>query len=1532
MQETATTRSTLAMATTPQIFWVAITIHAGAGQDELVIDDSDAEAGLIALTVPPYIVRGEHNYSFDSTTFTKTSSVAGSVTSLLDFDGVTSVLLDSAGSNELETLDRPFSTVEIIGVASGTEVTVNGNGGKDHFVIGGGDFDTNIRGDVRINGGTGEKTLLIDDQADGGADDYTFSAEGIVAQVGTFTKNSDGLKVSTLRFKDLDSVELDANDSDNLIDVERMLSTTDLSLNGNDGIDQFHVSVVGQVSDVQISGGRPFSSPGDSLYVTGNGLLDATYTPHLNDPSAGTIVISSTLSSGSVRNKISFKGLEPVNIDAFDTVTMVTPRSHDIISVSNQGDGWSMIGGISGHPALPLPLESLSFRDVSNVVLDTATNDLSSFSYPPGPSPTTYPPAPNDTVNILPGALDARGLESFDVVTGYGFNIVDDSSLDAGIWQPAELNVDGSGGRTDVNVYGDLERVDAEQFSGRRAGVIGFDGSGNPIKVVGVDRVELLVFPSPIDSMTAIGRDVNRVFSGTTDQTISGPDLTSLRFTPQTTDSELIVVAQGDSVVELRGIPFVIDEISAGPQPEPPLGPDNLTVQVSEELAATIASLNVTGYGLEDTVTVNGFVSTDGVTSLPTTFNMLRGPYVLIELLVFGDPLKGLTFQLESDALGGVPLVGVFGNPTVNNYFTAFHPDANDPLIRTPPLVHLSGSYVSATIVGSAGDERLSVGTLPGGGTRIDMVNPLDAGRGTHILADSLGSVESDGGGGFDEFSGEYRDPSASGFLANLEEYESIATFPAGDILPGQFTGAIRQTLTPSAGEFVYGNTRITHDDAVGVLKSDGVHKIELLVAGDPRANTITRPMAFALGLGGSEAKVTVENLTFTAPTEFKVTHKDGAANFTTIQESNVIYQGTSQLEIVGGEGGTNDVLIARTGVKYATAAEIQIKAKSGNTLAVITETDVSTDDSSANSIDVTSKGDVIVKMHKDRQTTSKAQIDELQDLDPENAPQIQTLKSKADQSLLEDTADPQPVESESKFEFTGDSAQAKIDLVNKVTESKLTAKIQNPGGTTEVSKLGFVVTEIPALVGTGIDPTTPIVEFQVTTTSDDGTGSLRQAINAANAYTGDGLAVITYAIPETDPGYTDVDSQLTGGDSEPDVFVISPDTPLPAITRGDIVINGQSQQTKTGDTNPFGPEIVLAGHGAGANADGLALASAGNMVHGMNIQRFDGSGILVTADSNTLTGNYIGLNAPNGTGVLVIGAADNVFRSNVISGNLGTGVVIRGNNAIGNRLQRNSIYDNGGLGIDLGGDGVTSNDEKDADVGPNDLQNFPVLRNVKAGSETKLVGQLKSVPGRTFVIDFYAGASADATGYGEGARWLGAATVTANKGGIASFNVTIPSATVGGESITATATDSLGNTSEFSAAVLATAKKQGKDLLIGGTLANDSIEVSHGDTSPALAAEGSSGDDRLSIGKLNMLPSWLFADRVNGNTFVTTDGDSPSIIDDSEQDRLHGLAGRDSYFANLEDDQLSNLRSDDILSRLGSSLAGKDSRTATNR
>lgn len=249
----------------------------------------------------------------------------------------------------------------------------------------------------------------------------------------------------------------------------------------------------------------------------------------------------------------------------------------------------------------------------------------------------------------------------------------------------------------------------------------------------------------------------------------------------------------------------------------------------------------------------------------------------------------------------------------------------------------------------------------------------------------------------------------------------------------------------------------------------------------------------------------------------------------------------------------------------------------------------------------------------------------------------------------------------------------------------------------------------------------------------------------------------------------------------------------------------------------------VLAGagfHGVGLFSSG-ATAIAGNVIGGRTA-----TGIFVQGGSQdvTILGNHIGVDASGtvalpltGYGIAVQGDSPSAMdvtiggiaegEGNVIT-NCTAGVQASGGTTfpMGVRVRGNSISGNSQIGIDLNPGGVTANDLDDADIGPNGLQNFPVLTMASA-SDTDLVieGTLTSIGNASYEVDFYASAVADPSGHGEGATYLGSATVPIDGMGEADFGVTLPVVVAPGAVITATATDADGNTSEFSAALTAT-------------------------------------------------------------------------------------------------------------------------------
>ncbi|OYV88149.1 MAG: hypothetical protein B7Z73_09090, partial [Planctomycetia bacterium 21-64-5] len=187
-----------------------------------------------------------------------------------------------------------------------------------------------------------------------------------------------------------------------------------------------------------------------------------------------------------------------------------------------------------------------------------------------------------------------------------------------------------------------------------------------------------------------------------------------------------------------------------------------------------------------------------------------------------------------------------------------------------------------------------------------------------------------------------------------------------------------------------------------------------------------------------------------------------------------------------------------------------------------------------------------------------------------------------------------------------------------------------------------------------------------VTNTNDGGLGSLRDAINRANAASTP--STIDFAIPSSG------------------VPTITPHSALPTITN-QVFINGLTEASSDGGTG----YVELDGASAGALSNGLTISAPSCVVQNMIIVHFSngggGAGIDLTgtsAHNDGLEFDFLGTDLAgtagigNETGVLIEnGASTNSIGSggrNVISGNLADGVLIFGGNVGGNVVQANFI------------------------------------------------------------------------------------------------------------------------------------------------------------------------------------------------------------------------------------------------------------------
>src|SRR5687767_568040 len=312
----------------------------------------------------------------------------------------------------------------------------------------------------------------------------------------------------------------------------------------------------------------------------------------------------------------------------------------------------------------------------------------------------------------------------------------------------------------------------------------------------------------------------------------------------------------------------------------------------------------------------------------------------------------------------------------------------------------------------------------------------------------------------------------------------------------------------------------------------------------------------------------------------------------------------------------------------------------------------------------------------------------------------------------------------------------------------------------------GRVSSDVPERNPSDNETSTVVPVYQwieVTTTADEGRGSLRQAITDANAACTPGPCRIVFEIPPPVPaeGW----------------FTITPSSPLPSIRADRVTLEGKRQTAFTGNTNPRGPEIAIDGRFAHRGI--RMLARCEGVVDGLALGNFDEDQALWIStagcgnrpDRREVIDNYIGVSPtatepwPNLRGIRADFAERLTVSRNIIAHNRRSGFwmwrgsatvsdnfidqngasgiylgpeifwanvmgnVIRDHPEMGIAVNRNAgdvqmrgnrMRGNGGLGIDWGLDGVSPTEGHD----PHKQSNAPVLLAARydAATNTTLV------------------------------------------------------------------------------------------------------------------------------------------------------------------------------------------------------------------
>ena len=287
-------------------------------------------------------------------------------------------------------------------------------------------------------------------------------------------------------------------------------------------------------------------------------------------------------------------------------------------------------------------------------------------------------------------------------------------------------------------------------------------------------------------------------------------------------------------------------------------------------------------------------------------------------------------------------------------------------------------------------------------------------------------------------------------------------------------------------------------------------------------------------------------------------------------------------------------------------------------------------------------------------------------------------------------------------------------------------------------------------------------------------------------------------------------------------------------------------------------------GHGVWITGDGNVIGGAapgeGNLISGNG-----GSGLVLAGATHTLLyGNRIGTDI---TGTEPLGnhfsgissqfgsatsPADNRIgglqpgQANIIAFNGSAGIALS-SDTVRTPIRRNRIFRNReinglGLGIDLGHDGVTPNDDGDADTGADGLLNFPLIRSVEPGpGTTRIQATLRGAPDQIFAVEFFWSAcNFRPRDFLQGENYLGSGLLLTDSNGFAEIDITYPVTIPAGAPVSATATDQDDNTSEFSQQIVfAIAPASGPPaggtpVTISGTNFDPAVAVSIGGLSPS--------------------------------------------------------------------------------------------------
>ncbi len=405
----------------------------------------------------------------DDVSFASTYTITGSMLSRTNWPGMSYANAETV--NVYAQQDN--NTFNVHGTAQGCATNIYSNNGNDSFMVGGGDFDGNIRGHVLLAGQGGSDSVFYDDTADSGATDHHLAGNTYRKVVRNTTNPTSGVATTDTVENVTVSGSSAAGDS---IKVDSTTAGVNTVLQGNGGNDSMTIVALTAIRDLTAIQGP--------LTLDGGAGTDAVTVNDDSSTASDDYQVGATLQHAGAANITRVDGtIEQYTLNAsggnnaFNVEgTPVTPAGTFTINANNGNDtifispAFGTLFNIAGHVVANggAGADAVAVNDANGAgVSFTLTSTL--LTLPFNGADLAYATVESLSVSGGGGAngfvVTSTHAATSVTLSGNGGN--DAFTIGNGNWEancPGQITIDGGAGAGDSMLNDDINDTGNDQY------------------------------------------------------------------------------------------------------------------------------------------------------------------------------------------------------------------------------------------------------------------------------------------------------------------------------------------------------------------------------------------------------------------------------------------------------------------------------------------------------------------------------------------------------------------------------------------------------------------------------------------------------------------------------------------------------------------------------------------------------------------------------------------------------------------------------------------------------------------------------------------------------------------------------------------------------------------------------------------------------------------------------------------------------------------------------------------------------------